>query len=69
MGILVEAMSSLLQVVSRCNIYEKLYFTHAHRLGQSLRGSMVDLYVAVLECLCSTRRHLDLGSKGWLLLC
>lgn len=69
MGILLEAMSSLLQVVSRCNIYEKLYFAHAYRLGRSLRGSMVDLYVAVLECLCSARRHLDLGPKGWLLPC
>lgn len=64
MIIVLERMAFLVQVVTRCDIYETLYPTHANLPDKPLHGSMVDLYVSILECLCFAKQHRSLGLIG-----
>lgn len=72
MKIVMESMDALVRVLSRCDIYEKLYCkktpdpTQPIDIAQPLDDSMVDLYVSVLEYLCSARRYLGRNTAGCL---
>lgn len=56
----------LVRILFRCDIYEKLYGKRSLQATEQLNTSLVHLYVAVLQYLCSARRQLSLDTKGTL---
>lgn len=68
-----ENISVLVRVLVRCEVIEALYISRRKTLqvGEQLRTSLLELYVAVLKYVCSVRRQLSLSSAGmlvWLIL-
>lgn len=59
-----DSLDGLVRILFRCDIYEKLYTKGTLQTTTQLSNSLVKLYVAILNYLCSARRQLSLGSPG-----
>lgn len=59
-----ESLEYLVRVLSRCDIYEKLYSQGGLEAANSLNDSLLGLYVSALEYLCYARRHLSHNTAG-----
>lgn len=59
-----DSLEGLVRILFRCDIYEKLYAKSKLQSTQQLNTSLVNLYVAVLEYLCSARRQISLTTSG-----
>lgn len=59
-----ESLEVLARILFRCEIYERLYGQQALQATVQLNSSLVHLYVAVLQYLCSARRQLSLPTTG-----
>lgn len=58
------SLEVLVRILFRCDIYEKLYTQQGLQAAEQLNASLVHLYVAVLQYLCSARRQVKLDTKG-----
>lgn len=54
------SLESLVRILYRCDIFEKLYAERELQATEQLKSSLVNLYVAVLEYLCCARRDISL---------
>lgn len=52
------SLECLVRILVRCDIYEKLYSGCSLQVTEQLNASLVQLYVAVLQYLCSARRQI-----------
>lgn len=59
-----SSLEVLVRILFRCDIYEKLYTDENLQAAKQLNTSLVTLYVAVLQYLCTARRHVKLDTKG-----
>lgn len=59
-----SSLEGLVRILFRCDIYEQLYTKRKPQASKQLDTSLVKLYVAVLNYLCSAKRLLSLGRRG-----
>lgn len=59
-----DSLERLVLILFRCDVYEKLYSKFKLRTTEQLNTSIVKLYIAVLEYLCSVRRELGRTTAG-----
>lgn len=59
-----DSLDGLVRILFRCDIYEQLYTKRKLQTTPQLSNSLVKLYVAILNYLCSAKRQLSLSSSG-----
>lgn len=59
-----DSLDGLVRILFRCDIYEQLYTKRQLQTTPQLSNSLVKLYVAILNYLCSAKRQLNLSSSG-----
>jgi hypothetical protein len=59
-----DSLGYLVSVIYCCEIYEKLYSGLKIAAAEHLNGSLVNLYVSVLEYLWRAKQHLQKGTAS-----
>lgn len=59
-----SSLEGPVRILFRCDIYEQLYTKRKLQASKQLDTSLVKLYVAVLNYLCSAKRLLSLGTAS-----
>lgn len=59
-----DSFSTLMRIICCCDIYERLYTSKDLTVTEILTGSIVNLYVSILDYLFFTNEHLQKGTTG-----
>lgn len=59
-----DSLEELMRILFRCDIYEQLYTKRNLQATKQLNSSLVKLYIAILNFLCSAKRQLSLNTTG-----